>query len=222
MTGLVKLAIVDDDARLAKALKSELLQFSEIESVFTSHSGRMFLDELEAMPTSKRPDVVIMDISMASPDEGIQATGQIRSRFPEICVVIFTISDEDNRIMEAFKAGAMGYLLKDEKPEFILKTILDVKNGGAQMSPGIARKAISYFSFLPAVKNSERNSNSTGSLTDRELEILRLVSEGISYADIGEKLFIATSTVKKHMANIFEKLHVNNKTRAIREAEGLL
>ncbi len=222
MTGLVKLAIVDDDTRLAKALKSELLQFPEIESVFTSHSGQVFPDELEAMPVSKRPDVVIMDISMASPDEGIQATAKIKSRFPGILVVIFTISDEDNRILEAFKAGAMGYLLKDEKPEFILKTILDVMNGGAQMSPGIARKAISYFSLLPAIMSNDKTASLSRSLTERELEILRLVSEGISYADIGEKLFIATSTVKKHMANIFEKLHVNNKTKAIREAEGLL
>lgn len=219
---LIKLAIIDDDIRLAKALKSELLQFQEIESVYTSHSGLSFVSELEAMPSGKRPEVVIMDISMAFPDEGIQATQQIKSRFPEILVIIFTISDEDNRIMEAFKAGAMGYLLKDEKPEFILKTILDVRNGGAQMSPGIARKAISYFSSFSIAKESEKAPGPDKALTDRELEILRMVSEGRPYAEIGGKLFIATSTVKKHMAHIFEKLHVNNKTKAIREAEGLL
>lgn len=218
---MIKLAIVDDDIRLAKALKSELLQFEEIESVFSSNSGIDFVRDLEAMPPTKLPEVVIMDISMAYPDEGIQATAQLKTRFPDILVVIFTISDEDNRIMEAFKAGAMGYLLKDEKPEFILKTILDVKNGGAQMSPGIARKAISYFSAVQAQLSTKSNELGKG-LTERELEILRLVSEGNTYAGIGEKLFIATSTVKKHMAHIFEKLHVNNKTKALREAEDLL
>lgn len=93
------------------------------------------------------------------------------------------------------------------------------------MSPGIARKAIGYFATLTVAKGSEGSVRPSGierRLTERELEILRLVSEGTSYADIGEKLFIATSTVKKHMANVFEKLHVNNKTKAIREAEGLL
>lgn len=219
---MIKLAIVDDDTRLAKALKSELLQFEEIESVYTSSSGLTFVQELEGMPKTKRPEIVIMDISMADPNEGIEATARIKGRFPEIQVIIFTISDEDNRIMEAFKAGAMGYLLKDEKPEFILKTILDVKNGGAQMSPGIARKAIGYFASILSANQSKKTSSLDSALTERELEILRLVSDGTTYAEIGERLFIATSTVKKHMANIFEKLHVNNKTKALREAEGLL
>jgi len=85
-----------------------------------------------------------MDISMGSPDEGIQATRLIKDKFPSIDIIIFTISDEDEKVFEAFKAGAMGYLLKNEPPSFILKTILDVKNGDAQMSPAIARKTIRF------------------------------------------------------------------------------
>lgn len=221
MHEMIKLAIVDDDSRLSKALKSELLQFQEIDSVLTCNSGLKFVEDLGSMSAEKRPEVVIMDISMASPDEGILATSQIKIRFPDILVVIFTISDEDTRIMEAFQAGAMGYLLKDERPEFILKTIIDVKNGGAQMSPSIARKAISYFNGIQIQKSAKLNELDKR-LTERELEILKLVSQGSTYASIGEELFIATSTVKKHMSHIFEKLQVNNKTRALRETEGLL
>src|ERR1700733_7934438 len=138
----IKIAIVDDDVQLCKVLKSDLLEFNDVDSVITHHSGLAFARELEQFSISKRPEIIIMDISMGLPDEGILATRMIKNKFPEIGIVMFTISDEDDRIFEAFKAGAMGYLLKSEPAEFIVKTILDVNNGGAQMSPSIARKTI--------------------------------------------------------------------------------
>lgn len=214
---LIKVAIVDDDMRLAKILKSDLLEFQEIESVITNTSGLKFARELEHMPAGKRPDIIIMDISMSLDNEGILATQQIKSAFPEIGIIIFTISDQDERVFEAFKAGAMGYLLKNESPSFILKTILDVKNGGAQMSPGIARKAILF--MLP--KGSEGKTIETGaeSLTTREIEILQQVAKGTTYQQIAEQLFISVHTVKKHMMNIFEKLQVKNKIEAIKRVQ---
>lgn len=219
LISMFRVAIVDDDPRLAKALKSELLQFGEIDSVYTCNSGTRFLSELRDMIPVKRPQVVIMDISMSTPDEGIVITGKITREFSDIAVIIFTVSDEDDQIFEAFKAGALGYLLKDEKPEFILKTILDVMNGGSQMSPGIARKAIHFFSS--ATEPPPATPQEKGTLTDRELEVLRLVAEGVTYPEIAERLSVATSTIKKHMAHIFQKLHVNNKTMALRESRGL-
>lgn len=209
---LIKVAIVDDDVRLAKGLKSDLLEFTEIESVIISNSGLGFAQELEQMPSGKRPEIIIMDISMALADEGISATRQINLKFPEIGVIIFTISDEDTRVFEAFKAGAMGYLLKHESPSFIFKTILDVKNGGVQMSPSIARKTIQF--MLPQGAKSISTVDLTA-LTSREVEVLENLAKGMTYQETADKLFIGLNTIKKHMTNVFEKLQVRNKTEAL-------
>jgi len=210
---MIRIAIVDDDERLANALKKELLEFSDIASASTSKSGFEFLKDIQQALQAERPEVVIMDVSMKLPDEGIKVTRQIKNLFPDIQVIMFTISDTDELIFDAFKAGAMGYLLKNEKPSFILKTILDVYHGGAQMSPSIARKTIAFLTPQP-VKNE---STDVSLLSARELEILRLVEKGATYEDIGITLFIATNTVKKHMMNIFSKLRVNNKMEAIKK-----
>jgi DNA-binding NarL/FixJ family response regulator len=162
-----------------------------------------------------------MDISMGSPDEGVQATRLIKNKFPEIEIIIFSISDEDERVFEAFKAGAMGYLLKSEPPSFILKTILDVKNGGAQMSPMIARKAIRFFLPTSQEKPVSEASQESEKLSVREAEILGHVSKGLTYLQISEILFISPNTVKKHMVNIFEKLQVKNKIEALKKAGNL-
>src|ERR1044071_2770970 len=104
----IRIAIVDDNVRLAKNLKSDLLEFKEIESVITAHSGIGFASDLQQMTPDKRPHVIVMDISMETPDEGIQATRLIKKQFPEIEIIMFTVSDEDDLIFEAFKAGALG------------------------------------------------------------------------------------------------------------------
>lgn len=215
---MLKLALVDDDARISSALKDALLEFPEIKSITRASSGLAYAQDLEKLPVDSLPDVIIMDISMGLPDEGIRATRQIKSRFPQIEIIMFTISDEDERIFEAFKSGALGYLLKNESPEFILKTILDVKNGGAQMSPSIARKAIRYLS-PPANPLAEEKRNEIDALSAREKEVLDLVAKGLTYPNIADTLCIATHTVKKHMMNIFEKLHVKNKVEALNKMD---
>ncbi|MBI1767452.1 MAG: response regulator transcription factor [Bacteroidetes bacterium] len=215
---MIKLAIVDDDEALATALKKELLEFSEIESIDISNGGIKFFKHLQQLPPEQRPQVIIMDISMGFPDEGIHATRLIKELFPDILIVMFTISDTDELIFDAFRVGAVGYLLKNEKPSFILKTILDVYNGGAQMSPSIARKAIAFLS--PATNRSKLQKETAEGviLTDREFEILRLVEQGATYDNVADTLAIAPNTVKKHMMNIFTKLQVNNKIEAIKKA----
>lgn len=218
---MIRLAIVDDDPRIAKFLKGEMMEFGEIESVVCSDSGLTFAKELESMLPGKRPEVIIMDISMRLPDEGIRATRLIKARFPNIEVIMFTISDDDDRIFEAFQAGAMGYLLKNEKPTFILKTVLDVKAGGAQMSPAIARKTIRL--LAPGYQTSQKQKTEKhDALTPRELEILEKVGKGITYDQIGKDLGISGLTVKKHITHIFTKLQVKNKIEALRKADGLI
>jgi len=216
---MIKLAIVDDDEHLAKALMKELLAFPEFESIETSNGGIKFFRHLQQLPVEKHPQIIIMDINMGFPDEGIHATRLIKEQYPEIFIIMFTISDTDELIFDAFRAGAVGYLLKNEAPSFILKTINDVCNGGAQMSPSIARKAISF--LTPPNKKSELQKETADGalLTDRELEVLKLVEQGFTYDIIGTRLEIAANTVKKHMMNIFNKLQVSNKIEAINKAK---
>ncbi|NOS55707.1 MAG: response regulator transcription factor [Cyclobacteriaceae bacterium] len=213
------IAIVDDNPALAHALRQELLAFPELQEITIADSGLDFVKSL-ASPKQKIPDVVIMDISMRLPDEGIQAARMLHDNHPEIKVVMFTVAEDDSRVFDAFKAGAVGYLVKNEKPSFIYKTIIDVAAGGALMSPGIALKAIRFFTAEPIQKN--KNLPNNYHLSERELEVLRLVAKGNTYLMIAEQLFISLETVKKHLSNIFKKLHVKNKIEAINKIKEAL
>jgi len=214
---MVKLALVDDDSRLLELLKNQLLPFKEIESIVCCSSGLTFFEELNNGPQHNLPDVIIMDIAMGAPDEGIQATRKIKALYPKIEIIMFSISDQDELIFEAFKAGAMGYLLKNETPAFIVSTIMDVKRGDAQMSPGIARKTIKY--FTKTVTRPTEIHLEDEVLSPRELETLNLVAKGYTYNQIAHMLNIAPTTAKKHMTNIFGKLHVKNKIEALIKTE---
>ncbi len=215
----IHLAIVDDDQTLAKTLKRELQEFPEIGSIVLSSSGFNFVSALTK--ESEQPDVVLMDISMGISDEGIQATRLLHDQCPNVKVIMFTVAEDDNLVFEAFKAGSVGYLLKNERPEFIHRTIVDVYNGGALMSPGIALKAIQFLSSLPLNKKKNDEADKFN-LSDRELEVLRLVTKGYTYESIAGQLFISTETVKKHISNTFKKLRVRNKVEAINKTRDWL
>lgn len=221
LSAMYRVAIIDDDGRIAWGLKEALMQYEEIISITCSNSGLQYASELEHIAENERPHVIIMDISMGTPDEGILATQQIKASFPEIEIIMFTISDEDEQIFEALKSGAMGYLLKSESPAFILKTITEVKNGGAQMSPSIARKAIRFLSPAFPRETKVAKIPEDSPLSTREREVLELVAKGFTYPSIADNLHIATHTVKKHMMNIFSKLHVKNKIEALKKIERL-
>ncbi len=206
------IAIVDDNQALAHALRLELLAFPELQEITIADSGLDFVKSL-TKKNQKIPDVVIMDVSMRLPDEGIQAARLLHDNHPEIKVVMFTVAEDDNRVFDAFKAGAVGYLVKNEKPSFIYKTIIDVAAGGALMSPGIALKAIRFLTTEPFQKM--KDAPNSYHLSERELEVLRLVAKGNTYLMIADQLFISIETVKKHLSNIFKKLRVKNKIEAI-------
>lgn len=215
----IHIAIIDDDQTLAKSLKRELAEYSEIDTITIAASGIDFVNRL-ATGAAKQPHVVLMDISMGYATEGIQATKLLHELYPEIKVVMFTISEDDDRVFEAFKAGAVGYLLKNEKPVFIIKTILEVHQGGALMSPGIALKTIRFLTQQAPAELKEASNHFQ--LSDRELEVMRLVAKGFPYKLIADQLFISLETVKKHVTNTFTKLHVKNKIEAINKTKELL
>lgn len=211
-------AIVDDDVTLAKTLRRELLEFPEFDSIIVANAGNSFLDQLPELRVL--PQVVLMDISMGTADEGIRTTSRLHERYPELRVVMFTMAEDNEMVFDAFKAGAVGYVLKNEKLESIRKVLIDVINGGAFMSPVIAAKAIRFFSDQSVSR--PRTDPALFQLTARELELLRLVAKGHTTTGIADQLNVSTETVKKHMSNVFKKLRVKNRIEAINKSKDWL
>jgi len=169
---------------------------------------------------SVAPDVVLMDIHMPVCN-GVEATRLIKAEHPEVKVVALTVSDEDQDLFEAIKSGAEGYLLKDLRPEELFDLIRGVLRGETPISPAVAGKLLSEFRRRPW-----RDASQTAGwdLTARELGVLQLVTEGLSNAEIAARLYIVEGTVKNHLHNILEKLHLDNRLQAATYAirEGLV
>ena len=166
----------------------------------------------DAIPLIKeaQPDIVIMDINMPGIN-GIDCIRKIKDDCPGTQFMIFTIYENDEKIFDALAAGASGYLLKKTAPEKILDAIKELYNGGSPMSTPIARKVINHF--------KEAKKPGHESLTNKENEILNLLAKGFLYKEIAAKLSISVGTVTQHIHNIYEKLHVTNKTEAINKLQ---
>lgn len=159
-----------------------------------------------------------MDIEMPVLD-GIEAVAITKEIYPDVLCLMLTVFDNDDKLFEAIKAGACGYLLKDEKPVNILRAITEVVfEGGVPMSPRIAQKALLLLRNTNKPIEESKNEQADSLLSAREIEILQRIVDGLNYQQIGERLFISPHTVRKHTANIYEKLHVSNKASAIKLA----
>lgn len=157
-----------------------------------------------------KPDLVIMDIDMPGIG-GIEGVKLLKSDFPEVKVVMHTVFDDDNRIFECICSGADGYLLKNTSPVKFIQSLHELMEGGTPMSPFVAQKVFQYF-------RNEKISADSYNLTPREKEILELLVKGNSYKMIAEKCSVSMDTVKKHLQNIYHKLHVNCGTEAVAKA----
>lgn len=153
------------------------------------------------------PDVILMDIGLPGMS-GIDCIRKLKSKDQEIQIIVLTVYEDDDHIFEAIIAGASGYLLKKTPPAKLLEAIQDIRNGGSPMSGQIARKVISTFQSI------NRSSNETVNLTLREQEILSNLAKGYRYKEIADKLYISIETVRTHLRNIYEKLHVRSRTEA--------
>jgi len=203
----IKVIIFDDNDTLRDSV-AMLLQ--ETKDFTLAGSYAHCLDVTENIKETK-PDVVIMDIDMPGMN-GIEGVKQIRKHFPTVQILMLTVFDDDEKVFAAIKAGAGGYILKNAEPENLLHSISEVYNGGAPMTPGIARKVLQQFqTFLPEEKKDYHLSN-------REKEVLGLLVEGLSYKMIAGKLNITYDTVRAHMKKIYEKLHVASMTEAVAKA----
>ena len=209
----VTIAIVDDNTGFLKQLKENLSLFNEISLLFTATNGQEALKKLEQC--KKLPMVILMDIEMPLMD-GIEATAVIVSN-TDIKVLILTVFDTDEKIFEAIKAGASGYLLKDSKPHKILTAIEDIMQGGAPMSPHIASRTLELLRNS-STKNENFPKPADYNLSDRETQLLQLLVEGNTYQQIADCMFISHGTVRKHIENIYYKLHIHSKVEAVNKA----
>ncbi len=215
----ITIGIVDDKSQNRISLKEQLHYCDEVELVLTAINGVDFIEQLNQLPLAIHPQVVLMDIEMPEMD-GIQTVQHCHLMFPDIKFLMLTVFDDDDKIFEAIKAGANGYLLKDEKIAIIIDYIQQVVElGGAPMSPRIARKAMNLLMqahLTTKDANPKEKFQQVYELSDREVEVLKLVVDGLDYKNIAQKIFLSTHTVRKHIANIYNKLHVSSKAQAIK------
>jgi DNA-binding NarL/FixJ family response regulator len=213
---MVYIGIVDDKAVNRKTVQRNLTGLKDIELVLEAGNGSAFLEQMEALPLEKRPTLVLMDIDMPLMN-GIEAIAVGTIRFPETKFLVLTVFDDDSKIFEAIQAGASGYLLKDDPATELQAAISEILlHNGAPMSPAIARKTMSWLKSLP--NPASGSSGTQNILSDRETDILKLMMEGLDYRQIGERLFISPNTVRTHIKNIYEKLHVNSRAQAVQLA----
>ncbi len=214
----VKIAIVDDKASNRSIIKDKLLRHRIFEVSLTAENGKDFLDKMKTLPLDKLPSVVLMDLEMPEMD-GVDAVAAGSYLYPSVKYVMLTIFDDEEKIFKAIKAGAFGYLLKDESAENIAEVLIQMhENGVAPISPGIAHKILQLVqnnTVSLIQKQIPEKDKTPFNLTEREQEILKLLVQGLQYKEIGSQLQISPNTAKKHVMNIYAKLHVNSKAQAL-------
>jgi len=223
----IKVAIIDDKASNRNILKDKLLRHGHFDITLVAEDGKDFLQKMKQLSAERLPDVALMDLEMPNMD-GVDAIAAGSSFYPSIKFVVLTIFDDEDKIFKAIKAGAFGYLLKDESAENITDMLWQMHESGAgPISPGIAHKILqlvqnNQLTLLP--KQPHPESKTLFDLTERERDILQQLVKGLSYKEIGTHLNISVNTAKKHVINIYDKLHVNSRAQALQLAyqKGLL
>jgi DNA-binding NarL/FixJ family response regulator len=215
----IKVAIVDDNRSILTTLQDFMAYAPSILLAFSARSGEEFLEKMKNLPVSALPDVVIMDVNMPGMS-GIEAVRHGTALYPGVKFLMLTVFDDDDTLFEAIRAGASGYLLKDEKTSVIISHIESLMAvGSVPMSPRIARKTLDLLASgdksVPGTQLVELHD-----LSSREKDVLYLLVDGLEYRQIAEKLNISPHTVRKHISNIYEKLHITSKAQAIRLMQG--
>lgn len=203
----IRLVIAEDDRLTRDTLGQLLLLEDDIELVGTAADGEDALRLVRKM----MPDVLLTDINMPKLN-GIQLTQKVKQETPNVGIVILTIYHDDTNVFQAIKAGALGYVLKDNPPEETLAAVRAIARGDSLLHPSIAARVLAEFNRL----NTQRLANMAlfSELTDREIEVLKEIATGKRNREIAETLFISEKTVKNHISNILFKLQVNDRTEA--------
>lgn len=203
----IRVLIADDHALFRRGLRTVLELDGDILVVAEADDGRAAVTATEA----NLPDVVLMDVKMPKLD-GIEACRAIKAAVPSTRIIMLTMSDDEQDLFEAIRAGANGYVLKDVPGEEIALGVRSAHQGQSLISPSMAAKLLTEFAALP--RPDEHQLNGLPHLTDREREVLRLVARGKGNREIGKELFISENTVKNHVRNILEKLQLHSRMEA--------
>ena len=207
--GPIRILIADDHELFRRGLRMVLEDEPDIEVLGEAGDGAAAVE----MAREHAPDVVVMDVRMPSLS-GIEATQRIKEEEPGTRILVLTISDEEDDLYEAIKAGANGYLLKEISIDEIGDAVRSVHNGQSLISPSMASKLLDEFAAM--IKQAdERHHVPTPRLTPREMEVLEHVAKGMNNREIAKALFISENTVKNHVRNILEKLHLHSRMEAV-------
>jgi DNA-binding NarL/FixJ family response regulator len=211
-----RIALAEDNAVNRNTFMQKLSLSSKLRLIFSANNGNECLEKLKGLFHTEMPQVIFMDLKMPEMD-GIETIRIAKSLYPQIHFIVLTIFDDDSKIFDAIKAGASGYLLKHEPASVLEESVIDIlETGGAPMSPAIARKALQLLSKSSNHENDRVVANEMPeSITQREKEILQNMVSGWDAKRIAAELNISTLTVRKHIANIYEKLHVSSRAQII-------
>ena len=211
----ITVCIVDDNKELRNALEEIISMSDGYKCIATIATAELAVNQIPVL----RPDVVLMDINLGSVESGIDVVRVLKPRIPDTNFMMCTVYEESEKIFEALSAGASGYILKKTDPARMLEAIRELYEGGAPMSSQIARKVVAAFQ-----KQSQNKlmgeSEELDLLTNREKEILELLSRGLMYKEIASQTFLSPETVRKHVYHIYEKLHVTNRVAAVNKFYG--
>lgn len=205
----ISLVIVEDLDEVREGLQQFISLNKEFKILDTFKTAEEAIYDLPHL----RPDIVIMDINLPGVN-GIDCIKEVRSKMPGTQFMMFTVYENDEKVFEALKAGATGYLLKNTGLVQMVEALTDLYNGGSPMSANIARKLVNIF------QEQEKQKVPVEELSPRENEVLQQLAKGLLYKEIANKLSISTATVRQHIHKIYEKLHVQNRTEALNKAFG--
>jgi len=199
----IRVLIADDHPIVRRGLRSLLNTEPDLEPAGEAENGV----EVVELARSLQPDVILLDLVMPQMD-GVEALRRIKQENPDARIVVITTFADDEKVFSAIKSGALGYILKEASPDMLVQAIRDVHRGQASLHPAIARKVIGELSQPSELPPTEHP------LTQRELEVLRLIARGLTNQEIAKELFISEGTVRFHVSNILGKLHLANRTQA--------
>ena len=212
----VRVLVVDDQTLFREALTTLLEACDEVEVLGAAADGVQALE----MAALLRPDVVLMDLRMPVLD-GVATTRRMRVEHPEVRVLVLTTFDGDDEVFPALRAGAIGYLLKDATAPRLVEAVQAAARGESVLQPSVAAKVLARMSRLPDVAREPRPQPLVDPLTQRELEVLRALADGLSNREAAERLYLSEGTVKNHVTNVLAKLGVRDRTQAALRAHAL-
>lgn len=216
MSDMIRVLLVDDQSLFREGLRTLLSIWEDIEVVGEANNGQEAVDQTAVL----KPDVILMDLRMPVLD-GVAATQQIAEKFPDSRIIVLTTFDDDEHIFDGLRAGAAGYLLKDVQSDKLVEAIRTTARGDSFLQPSVAAKVIAEFTRTGKVEPARREQPLVEPLSERELEILAVLSQGASNKEIAAQLFITEGTVKNHITNILGKLGVRDRTQAALKAREL-